>query len=144
MDIRKMSLEDLEKLSYLDISYNIIKFNKKSLTTVEMLKEVCAALNYGDKEYEELIGDFYTSLNLDKRFVLIDGKWDLTENHSVKIEIDDEEEEDYDLDEDEDEDATEDDVVSDDVETMEDIDDDLDDDMEDLNIVDDEEEEEDI
>ncbi len=151
MDIKKMSVDELEKLSYLDIAYNIIKFNKKAKNTIELLKEICTTLNYSDKEYEELIGDFYTSLNLDKRFILVDGKWDLTENHSVKIVIDDddddEELEEYeDIDDDDEEDEqTEDDILSDETETMEDVeDDDEEDAIEDLSIVEEEEEQEDI
>ena len=130
MDIKKMSKEEVEKLSYLDIAYNLLKHEHKTLTTVELLKEVCNVLGYGDSEFEDLIGDFYTSLNLDKRFILIDSKWDLAENHVVKI-----------VDEEEIEEETEDDIVSDDVETMEDLDDDLDDDLEDLNIIEEDDEE---
>ena len=71
MDIKKMSKEEVEKLSHLDIAYNLLKHEHKTLTTVELLKEVCDVLGYGDNEFEDLIGDFYTSLNLDKRFILI-------------------------------------------------------------------------
>ena len=74
MDIKKMSSEELEKYSHLDIAYNILKYEKKKLSTVELLKEVCSVLNYEDSEFENLIGDFYTSLNLDKRFLLVDNK----------------------------------------------------------------------
>ena len=94
MDIKKMSKEEVEKLSYLDIAYNLLKHEHKTLTTVELLKEVCNVLGYGDSEFEDLIGDFYTSLNLDKRFILIDSKWDLAENHVVKIVVEDELDED--------------------------------------------------
>lgn len=144
MNIKTMTLEELEKLSHLDIAYNILKFDKKTLTTVDLLKEVCNALNYGEKEFENLIGDFYTSLNLDKRFILIDSKWDLTENHQVKIIVEDELDEDLEdfdeIEEEIDEEEVEDDIVSDDAETMEDVDDDLDNDLEDLSIVEDDEE----
>lgn len=146
MDIKKMSKEEVEKLSYLDIAYNLLKHEHKTLTTVELLKEVCNVLGYGDSEFEDLIGDFYTSLNLDKRFILIDSKWDLAENHVVKIVVEDELDEDMnddleDIDEEEIEEETEDDIVSDGVETMEDLDDDLDDDLEDLNIIEEDDEE---
>lgn len=148
MDIRKMTSEELEKLSHLDIAYNIIKNEKKVLNTLDLLKEVCSILNYEESAVEELIGDFYTSLNLDKRFILIDGKWDITENHSVKIvvedEMDDELETFEDIDE-EDEEAKEieDEAVLEDVEVLEDLDDDIDDEMDDLTILSEEEIEED-
>lgn len=144
MNIKKMNIEELEKLSHLDIAYNLLKYEKVKLTTVDLLKEVCNALNYGDKEFDSLIGDFYTSLNLDKRFILIDGKWDLSENHSVKIVIEDEMDEDddeYEELEEETDDDIEDDAVSDDVEAMEEVEEDIDDDMEDLTIVEEDSEE---
>lgn len=148
MDIRKMTSEELEKLSHLDIAYNIIKNEKKVLNTLDLLKEVCSILNYDESAVEELIGEFYTSLNLDKRFILIDGKWDITENHSVKIVVDDEMDDELetfeDIDE-EDEEAKEieDEAVLEDVEVLEDLDDDIDDEMDDLTILSEEEIEED-
>lgn len=148
MDIRKMTSEELEKLSHLDIAYNIIKNEKKVLNTLDLLKEVCNVLNYGESAVEELIGEFYTSLNLDKRFILIDGKWDIAENHSVKIVVDDEMDDELDTFEDmdeEDEEAKEieDEAVLEDVEVLEDLDDDIDDEMDDLTILSEEEIEED-
>ena len=148
MDIRKMTSEELEKLSHLDIAYNIIKNEKKVLNTLDLLKEVCNVLNYGENAVEELIGEFYTSLNLDKRFILIDGKWDITENHSVKIVVEDEMDDELDTFEDideEDEEAKEieDEAVLEDVEVLEDLDDDIDDEMDDLTILSEEEIEED-
>lgn len=94
MDIRKMSKEELELLSFSDIAYNIIKLDKKPKTTVEMFKEICHLLNMRDKEYEALIGDFFTSLTTDKRFILLNSvDWDLKENHVVNIVVDESEEE---------------------------------------------------
>ena len=143
MNIKKMTTEELELMSHTDIAYNILKHEKKTLTTIELLKEICSLLNYGDTEYENLIGDFYTSLNVDKRFILIDGKWDLAENHAVKIIIDDEGDDDEDMEnyDEENEEAieTEDEAVLDDAEMLEDLDDALDDDMDDLTILTEEE-----
>ena len=150
MDIKKLSTEELEKLSQLDIAYNLLKFNKKTYKTGELLKEICEALGLGEKEYQDLIGDFYTSLNLDKRFILIDNSWDLTENHSVKVIVEDELDDDLDeyeeLDDNEDEEdsITEDDIISDDTEALEDVEEDIDDDIEDLSIIEEEETEEEI
>lgn len=147
MNLKKMTKDELEKLSHLDIAYNIIKSDKKTYNTIDLLKKVCKLLEYEENAFEELIGDFYTSLNLDKRFILIEGKWDLTENHAVKMIVDDEGDDDIesyeDMDE-EDEEATEieDEAVLDDAEALEDVEEDLDDDMEDLTILSEEEMEE--
>ena len=138
MDIRNLSSEELEKMSHLDIAYNIIKNEKKILNTLDLLKEVCELLNYDNNILENLIGDFYTSLNLDKRFILIDGTWDISENHQVKIVVEDEidDDEEYeDIDEEETASEIEDDAILEDVEALEDIEDDLDDDMDDLTIL---------
>lgn len=144
MNIRNLSSEELEKMSHIDIAYNIIKSEKKVLNTLDLLKEVCELLNYDNSVLENLIGEFYTTLNVDKRFILIEGKWDISENHQVKIIVDDESDdelEEYeDIDAEEDENIeTEDEAVLDDVEALEDIDDDLDDDMDDLTILSEEE-----
>lgn len=142
MDIRNLSSEELEKMSHLDIAYNIIKNEKKILNTLDLLKEVCNLLNYDNNVLENLIGDFYTSLNLDKRFILIDGTWDISENHQVKIIVEDEidDEEEYeDLDNEEEASEIEDEAILEDVEALEDIEDDLDDDMDDLTILGEEE-----
>ncbi len=142
MNIKKMTVEELEKMSHLDIAYNIIKTEKKEYKTVDLLKKICALLKYDENEFENLIGDFYTSLNLDKRFILIDGKWDLSENHSVKIVIEDDLDDDIDSFEDIDEEEVgeiEDEAVLDDTEALEDVEDDLDDEMEDLTILTEEE-----
>lgn len=143
MDIRNLSSEELEKMSHIDIAYNIIKSEKKVLNTLDLLKEVCELLNYDNSVLENLIGDFYTTLNVDKRFILIDGAWDISENHQVKIIVDDESDdelEEYeDIDAEEENLETEDEAVLDDVEALEDIEDDLDDDMDDLTILSEEE-----
>ena len=90
-----------------------------------------------------MIGDFYTTLTTDKRFILLDSaEWDLKEAHSVKTIIDDEDddevsEDEEDTDETEPE-GTEDEAVSGDLDDFDDTDDDMDD-LEDLAIVTEEE-----
>lgn len=94
MDIRKMSKEELELLSYNDIAYNIIKLDKEPKTTVALFREICDRLEMSENEFETLIADFFTLLTTDKRFILLNsGNWDLKENHAVNIVIDESEEE---------------------------------------------------
>ena len=89
-NIRKMSKEELELMSYNDIAYYLLK-EKKDINTAELFKEICSMLEMDDKQFENKIGDFYTSLTNDQRFILLDsGNWDLKENHSIKaLKIDD-------------------------------------------------------
>jgi DNA-directed RNA polymerase subunit delta len=105
MNVRKMTKDELELLSFTDMAYNLIKLDKKTKTTVDLFKEICSLLELSKKEYEDKIADFFTSLTIDKRFILLDSvNWDLKENHSVSTIIDDseddfEEEVDEDMDE---------------------------------------------
>lgn len=143
MKLKDMPVEELELLSYTDITYKILKENGKSMTTPVLFKEICDLLEYGESEFDSKIGDYYTSLTMDKRFVLLkNNEWDIRDNHSVEIIIDDEEEiveenEEEDEIEELEESEEEDDLLNDDS-----LDDDIDDDMEDLSIVDEDEMEE--
>lgn len=150
MNIRNMELEELEKLSHLDIAYYLIKEDKEAKTTIELLKEICSLLKIGETQFKNMIGDFYTSLTVDKRFLLLeDGKWDLKENHSVKIVVEDELDElegidviedlDEDLDDEKDHFEEESEEIVDDIDDLDDLDD-LDDidELDDLTLVDEE------
>ena len=94
MKLKKMPKEELELLSYTDLTYMILKENKKSMNTPSIFKKICDLVGYSDEEYSAKIGDYYTSLTIDKRFVLLDNaEWDLRDHHSIEIVIDDEEDE---------------------------------------------------
>ena len=91
MNVRQMPLEELELLSYTDIAYELLKLDKKPKTTHALFKEVCDLLQISEDNMMDMIGDFYTTLTTDKRFILLDSaEWDLKEAHSVKTIIDDE------------------------------------------------------
>ena len=123
-----MPLEELELLSYTDIAYEILKEEKKSMSTPALFKEVCKLLNIDDDTMMEMIGDFYTSLTTDKRFILLDSaEWDLKESHVVKLVVDDDEEEESTEDTEEVFEETEDEAVPDEEEDFDDTDDSLDD-----------------
>ncbi len=143
MKIKSLTPEELELMSYTDLTYMLLKENKKSMNTPTIFKEICNLLGYTDSEYADKIGDYYTSLTIDKRFVLLDNnEWDIRDNHSVEIVLDDEDDEAEDTPEEEEEEIEEE-VESEDTlyDDESDITDD-DDDMDDLAIVSDEEEEE--
>lgn len=132
MKIKNMSKVELETLSYTDLTYMILKEEKKSMNTPTIFRKICTLLEYTDEQFENKIGDYYTSLTLDKRFLLLeDATWDLSEKHSVELEVDEEEEESFDEEEEE--------VLEEDLEedSLENVDDDSDDDLSDLSVVDD-------
>ena len=98
MRLAKMKKEDLELLSHKDISYYILEEEGK-MNTAELFKKVVTLLELPEKTYEDKIGDYYTSLTTDKRFIMLeDGNWDLRSRHTsdkiVKVITEDEEEED--------------------------------------------------
>ena len=128
MNIKNMPLEELELLSYTDIAYEILKEEKKPMSTPALFKKVCELLNIDDDAMMEMIGDFYKSLTTDKRFILLDSaEWDLKESHVVKLVVDDDEEEENTEDTEEAFEETEDEAVSDEEEDFDDTDDSLDD-----------------
>ena len=131
MKLNDINKTDLEQMSYADLSYIILKENKKPMNTAAIFKKICEVLGYTDEEYSEKIGDFYTLLTTDKRFLFLDSsEWDLRENNIVKMEI----EEDEELEEEEiEEDEIEDEELEEDIDS-DNLDDDLDDD-DDLSII---------
>ena len=139
MKLKNMSIEEIELMSYTDLTYALLKENGKSMNTPSIFREICNLLGFSDDEYAAKIGDYYTSLTLDKRFVLLENnEWDVCDNHSVKIELDDETEDEIDeVEEDDEESEIEEEKDEDNLEEVlddESLDDD--DDLDDLEIVD--------
>lgn len=97
MKLNKMPKDELESFSYLELAEMILKENKKSMTIVDVFKKICNLLELSDQDYENKIGDFYTSLTTDKTFILLEnGTWDLRDRHSSAINLE-ESEDDEDL-----------------------------------------------
>lgn len=91
MNIRELKEEELEKLSNTELAYYLLKEGKKQLSTLELFNEVCSLNKSLCNNDLNLIGEFYTALTIDKRFLLLsDTKWDLKENHSIKTVVEDE------------------------------------------------------
>ena len=108
MSLSKMKKEDLELLSNKDITNLILEESKKPINTADLFKKIIKLLGLPESTFETKIGDYYTSLSTDKRFILLDdGRWDLRSRHTsdkiVKITDEEEEEEDSDSDSDKEE-----------------------------------------
>ena len=145
MKLKQMSKEELEVLSYTDLTEMILKENKKAMNTPSIFKKICDLLELSEEEYANQIGDYYTSLTTDKRFILLDtAEWDLKDKHKVEINLDEEDEDEEVFDEEEVEDEEEIEEVEDESIEVTDDEVDLDDGMEDLTIVDDEDLEEEM
>lgn len=96
MSIKNMTKDELELLSNKDIT-NLLLEEKGKQTTPDLFKKIIKLLELPESTFDNKIGDYYTSLTTDKRFILLeDGKWDLRNRHTsdkiIKIEDEDEEE----------------------------------------------------
>lgn len=142
MNLKDMPIEELELMSYTDLTYLLIKENKKPMNTPTIFKKICELLEYSDEDYTSKIGDYYTSLTIDKRFVLMEtNEWDIRDNHSVEIVLDDDLEDDVEEEIEEDDEEVTEELEEDNIDEV--VDDDLeDDDIDELSIVTDEELEE--
>lgn len=139
MNLKKMSKEELEQLSYKDIT-NLLLEEKGKQTTPDLFNKIIKLLDLPESTFDNKIGDYYTSLTTDKRFILLDGgKWDLRSRHTsdkiIKVEEEDDDEEEEE--EEEEIESTETDYDS--VESDEDDLDDEDDDLKDLVVLDEDE-----
>ena len=147
MNLKNMKKEDLELLSFTDLTEMILKESKKSMNTPNIFKKICKLLELSDDEYQSKIGDYYTSLTTDKRFIhLENAEWDLKDRHKIEIidyeEDEDSEEEIEDIEEQEeanDEELDNEEDIDIDNDILDDESLDTDDDLEDLSIIDDEE-----
>ena len=100
MLIKNMAKEDLEILSYTDLTELILKEENKPLNTPTIFRKICDLLDLTDEEFSDKIGEYYTSLSTDKRFVFLENnEWDLREKNPVDIILDEEDDEDEEIDE---------------------------------------------
>lgn len=128
MSIKNMTKEDLELLSNKDIT-NFLLEEKGKQSTPDLFNMIIELLDLPKSTFDQKIGDYYTSLTTDKRFILLeDGKWDLRSRHTsdkvIKVEDDDEEEIEEEAEEQEEE--------TDDFDSIDNDEDDIDDDEDDL------------
>lgn len=142
MKLSQMSKEEIELLSYTDLTYLLLTEKHKSMNTPTIFREISNLLGFTEEEYSSKIGDYYTSLTIDKRFVLLENnEWDIRDRHSIELVVDEEEEEVEETEEEEEEPIPE--EVEEDIDTIHDDESlDEDNDLENLSIIPDEEEEE--
>ena len=146
MNLKNMKKEELELLSFTDLTEMILKESKKSMNTPSIFKRICELLELSDEEYQNKIGDYYTSLTTDKRFIHLDNaEWDLRDRHKVEIiDYEEDEDEEDDIEEETEEDEIEEENIDDeeldiDNDILDDESLDTDDDLEDLSIIEEEE-----
>lgn len=107
MSLKKLKKEELELLSNKDITKLILEDSKKTLNTAELFKKIIELLELPEDIFETKIGDYYTALSTDKRFILLDdGTWDLRSRHTsdkvIKVSEDEDDDADIDMDDEKD------------------------------------------
>lgn len=111
--MKNIKKEDIENLSYKDITNIILEKEKCGMNTLDLFTNIVNLLELPDNTIDTKIADYYTSLTTDKRFVMVDGLWDLRSRHtsdkvltSPDIEEDEEEEENLEQEDEENDDDT--------------------------------------
>ena len=94
--MKELNKKNLENLSYKDITYLLLEREKSGKNTLDLFKEIINMLELPESTIDTQIADYYTSLSTDKRFVMVDGLWDLRNRHTSdkflsKVEEDEEE-----------------------------------------------------
>lgn len=121
-NMKSIKKEDIKDLSYKDITNMILENNKKGMNTLDLFTMIVELLDLPKDTIDTKIADYYTSLTTDKRFLLVDGLWDLRSRHTsdkvlvdaTEDELDEEEFEETDeLDEEPEEESYEDDIDND-------------------------------
>ncbi len=93
--MKSIKKEDIENLSYKDITDIILEQNKKGMNTLDLFTKIVELLELPKSTIDTKIADYYTSLTTDKRFLLVDGLWDLRSRHTsdkVLANVEDDEE----------------------------------------------------
>ncbi len=100
--MKSIKKEDVENLSYKDITNLILNENKTGMNTLDLFTKIVDLLELPKTTIDTKIADYYTSLTTDKRFLLVDGLWDLRSRHTsdkVLVNVEDDMDEDENLEE---------------------------------------------
>ena len=88
-NMKSIKKEDVKDLSYKDITNIILENNKEGMNTLDLFTMIVDLLELPKSTIDTKIADYYTSLTTDKRFLLVDGLWDLRIRHtSDKVLVD--------------------------------------------------------
>lgn len=84
MSFRDMTKEQLEEEALIDLSFSILQEKRETLTFQELLNEIQNLTGLSEEEVKDRSLQFYTDMNIDGRFLAIDGnRWGLREWYPV-------------------------------------------------------------
>ena len=72
MKLKSISKDEIESLQFDDLAYVILKEKGKKMKITDIFKCICELQNLSENAFEEQIGDFFTLLSTEKRFVQLD------------------------------------------------------------------------
>lgn len=76
----QLSKEELQEMSFVEIAFHLLNEKRDSISFFDLLDEIAAALELSDEEKEARMAQFYTDLNIDGRFIALEGnRWGLRE-----------------------------------------------------------------
>jgi len=85
MSFRDLTKEQLEEEALIDLSFAILQEKRETLTFQDLMNEIQSLNGLSDEEMKERSLQFYTDMNIDGRFLAIDGnRWGLREWYPVE------------------------------------------------------------
>jgi len=93
MKLKDLSKEELETMSFGDITEIVLSEKGSSMKIVDIFKRICTLLEMSDAEFENKIADYFELISTDKKFIVLDkGYCDLRKKHTPKLIIEEDEE----------------------------------------------------
>lgn len=93
MKLKDLSKEELETMSFGDITEIVLSEKGASMKIVDIFKKICTLLEMSDAEFENKIADYFELISTDKKFIVLDkGYCDLRKKHTPKLIIEEDEE----------------------------------------------------
>lgn len=95
MKLKDISSEELEEMSYADLTKVVLEEKGTKMKIVDVFKKICDAKGMSEAEFENTVADFFELISTDKNFVVLDkGFCDLRIKHNQTVVVDPDDEED--------------------------------------------------
>ena len=105
--MKEIKKDDVINMSYKDIANLMLERGGRGENTLDLFTKIVNLLELPESTIDTKIADFYTSLTTDKRFLLVDGLWDLRVRHTsdkmLSNSMDEEDDEEISIDEEDEE-----------------------------------------